>query len=389
MGNRACAAILTVLSATTMIGSASPPAVQNGCVLPLTQGHHSLATVERLPLAQRSNHTFEADDPLPVSMRRELTKVGAALRSGLEGVRAQPRVVSGWERRFPWVSPPDSGPYFGYYTLSMYGADAWTAPCTLKPGADWDTQLLVVANVLGPAITDGRSASFTDDRGGMYIEPKVTRRVAGYPVYEDRVLIVTNRTQPLLVPVTVGRVLEARKAELRDLIAKGRAAQQDEKGSDAMTGAIAQMEALYEQMRQTNPEAAAQLKANIEKMRATTPKVQAVEGQNAATLNASLGRNADDLRRLDSHLSSLSPSARGARAYIGGEHPDEWGLASAGDEGALPLVSFNDDFFDRTAPRSALQVLALIPRGSEDGASAGWKILESIDYSAVAALLTK
>lgn len=388
MGHRAFSAILTALSATTLLGSTASPVVQDGCVLPLAQGHHSLATVERLTLAERDNYTFEADDPLPATMRRELTKVDAALRPQLEAVRAQPRVVSGWERRFPWASPPDTGPYFGYYTLSMYDANAWTGPCTLKPGAEWDAQLLVVANVLGPVITDGRSASFTDDRGGMYIEPKVTRRIAGYPVYEDRVLIVTNRTHPVLVPVTVGRVLEARKAELRDLIAKGNAAQQDETGSDAMAGAIAQMEALYEQMRQTNPEAAKELKANIEKMRATTPQVQAVEGQNAATLNASLRRNSDALRRLDAYIASLSPSAREARAYIGGRHASEWGLASPGDEGALPLASFNDDFFDTTAPRSALQVLALIPRGGEEDA-ARWKMLESLDYSALAALLTK
>jgi hypothetical protein len=149
------------------------------------------------------------------------------------------------------------------------------------------------------------------------------------------------------------------------------------------------MEALYEQMRQTNPAAAKELKANIEKMRATTPKVQAVEGQNAATLNASLRRNSDDLRRLDAYIASLSPSARGARAYIGGTHPDEWGLASPAEEGTFPLASFNDGFFDTTAPRSALQVLALIPRGGAEDEAARWKMLESLDYAALAALLTK
>ena len=62
-----------------------------------------------------------------------------------------------------------------------------------------------------------------------------------------------------------------------------------------------------------------------------------------------------------------------------------------GDEDALPLVSLNPEFFDRSAPRDAIQVLALIPRGSDDDAltKLGWELVESLDYASLTGLLTR
>ena len=393
---------VTLLAAlAALVAPLRPAAGQGGgCTLPVMQLHQALATIESLPLARRDNYTFEPNDPLPRAMRAQLARVGEVVRSAPAvrahqgDLRLEPRITSGWEKRFPWTWPTDSGPYFGYYSLSWYGRSSWGGPCALKKGASWDGQLVVVANAVGTANAAGTSASFTDSAGDMFIEPRVTRRIAGLPVYEDRVLIVTNISRPMLIPVSVERVLRAQMADLRKAIAESRqeaSKQESGSGSAAMTDAIKQLEALYEQMRKTDPKGAAELKTNIEKMRQTTPAVRDVEGQSADTLQAFVSRDTEQLRRLERHLASLSRAERGAQAYLGGKSQDEWGLARAGEEGAYPLVSYNPKFFDRAAPHTALQLLALIPRGGEDEAltKLGWEVLESLDYASLRRLMTR
>lgn len=388
---------LLVMCAT----SAVPAAAQGGgCTLPVMQLHQALATIEALPLSRRDNYTFEQNDPLPRAMRAQLARVGEVVRSApavrahQSDLRIEPRITSGWEKRFPWTWPTDSGPYFGYYTLSWYGHSSWAGPCALKKGASWGGQLMVVANAVGTANAAGTPASFTDGAGDMFIEPRITRRIAGFPVYEDRVLIVTNISRPMLIPVSVERVLKARMADLRKAVAESRgeaSKQESGSGSAAMADAIKQLEALYEQMRETNPKGAAELKANIEKMRQTTPAVRDVERQSGDTLRTFVGRHSEQLRRLEAHLAALSPAERRAQAYIGGKSQDEWGLGHSGDDGAYPLVSYNPAFFDHGAPRTAIQLLALIPRGSEDEALTkfGWELLESLDYASLRGLMTR
>jgi hypothetical protein len=192
----------------------------------------------------------------------------------------------------------------------------------------------------------------------------------------------------------VERVLKAQMVDLRKMIAESSEEMSEQKsgsGSAAMADAIKQLEALYEQMRETNPKGAAELKANIEKMRQTTPAVRDVERRSADTLSAFAGRHTDELRRLEAHLASLSSAERGAQAYVGGRSQDEWGLGHKGDDNAFPLVSFNPEFFDRSAPRDAIQLLALIPRGSDDDAltKLGWQLVESLDYASLRGLLTR
>jgi hypothetical protein len=399
---------ISIISITLLVGllvlstaPASPVVAQDGgCTLPAAQLHHALATVGDLPLARRDNHTFQSGDPLPREMRSRLVRVDEVIRSApalraREGdLRVQPAIASGWDRGFPWKWPPDSGPYFGFYTLGWHGRGAWAGPCAVRKGADAGGGLLVVANAVGPVNAARTSASFTDSAGEMFIEPKITRRIAGYPVYEDHVLIMTNRAQSLLVPVSVERVLKAQAADLRKMVAESggeRSARESGSGSTAMTDAIKQMEALYEQMRESNPKGAAELKANIEKMRQTAPAVRDVERQIADTLAAFAGRHSERLRRLEAHIASLSSAERAAQAYLGGKSRDEWGLGRAGDDGAYPLVSFNPTFFDRAAPRGAIQLLALIPRSGNDEAltKLGWGVLESLDYDALRALMTQ
>jgi hypothetical protein len=377
-------------------------AQSGGCTLPAMQLHHALATVGDLPLARRDNYTFQADDPLPREMRSRLARVGDVIRSAPAlsarggDLRIQPTIASGWDKTFPWKWPTDSGPYFGFYSLAWFGPRAWSPDaCAARKGASSGGGLLMVANAGGPVNAALTSASFTDGAGEMFIEPRITRRISGFPVYEDRVLIVTNSSRPILVPASVERVLEAQAADLRKMLASTREEQsvrESGSGSAAMSDAIKQLEALYEQMRETNPKGAEELKGNIEKMRKTAaPAVRDVEGRIADTLRASSGRNSERLRRLEAHIASLSSAERAAQAYVGGKSQDEWGLGHAGDEGAYALVSFNRAYFDRAAPRGAIQLLALIPRSGTDEAltKLGWELLESLDYDALRALMTR
>jgi hypothetical protein len=399
--------IVTISSVLGLLALSAAPvtraaAQSGGCTLPARQLHHALATVEQPPLARRDNYTFQADDPLPREMRSRLARVGDVIRAapalGAHGgeLRIQPTIASGWDRTFPWKWPADSGPYFGFYSLAWFGPRAWSAgACALRKGAGSGGGLLVVANAAGPVNAARTTASFTDGEGEMFIEPRVTRRVAGFPVYEDHVLIVTNSSRPILVPATVERVLQAQAADLRKMLASTReeqSVQESGSGSAAMADAIKQLEALYEQMRETNPKGAAELKANIEKMRKTAaPAVRDVEGRMADTLRVFAGQHSERLRRLEAHIASLSSAELAAQAYVGRKSRDEWGLGHAGDEGAYALVSLNPAFFDRAAPRGAIQLLALIPRSGSDEAltKLGWEVLESLDYDALRALMTR
>lgn len=392
---------LLALAAADAMGAASAAAQSGGCTLPAGYLHHALATVEQPPLSRRDNYTYEASDPLPREMRSQLARVGEvvraapALRRHAADLRILPTIASGWDRTFPWKWPSESGPYFGFYSLAWFGPRAWSAgACAVRKGAGTGGGLLVLANALGPVNAARTSASFTDSAGEMFLEPKVTRRVAGFPVYEDHVLMVTNSARPLLVPVSVERVLKAQAMDLRKMISSSReeeSVQESGSGSAAMAGAIKQLEALYEQMRETDPKGAAELKTNIEKMRKTTPAVRDVERRSADTLGALADRHSERLRRLEAHLASLSSAERAAQAYMGGKSRDEWELGRAGDEGAYPLVSLNPAFFDRSAPRGAIQLLALIPRSGSDEAltKLGWELLESLDYDALRALMAR
>jgi hypothetical protein len=255
---------------------------------------------------------------------------------------------------------------------------------------------VVVANSIGPAIWGEKQPLLKDDGGGIYPAQKVTRYVGGFPMYENQVVMVTNIRRPLTVPVSMERALRAYIAMYRKDAAKLRGAEQEfseSSGVQALEDAIKQLEQLYESQKTTNPKGAAELKQNIEKMRQQLPTMRETirESNRQGAVNARQGSavTADRIRRIEARLAALSPAERSAQAYWGGQGADEWYLNRPGAPGARPLVALNPDFYDRSAPPTALQAVAIFAHADGDKGLQLFarRVVESLDYARLAAVL--
>ena len=359
-----------------------------------------------------------------LAMRDQLARVDEVVRLAPSvaqppNLRLRPRIVSGWDDGFPFLPAPPNGPFPAYYTLSAYTAGQWDGTCGIKDASEWASQLVIIANSIGTVIWNQKMPVLKDEAGGMHPEPRLTGQVAGFPMYENRAVVVTNIRRPFLVPVSVERVLRARLAERRQDLAKVEAGSQALAGSspsstaqttlkqmEAQYEGMKQMDQVYEQMKAVDPKTAAELQRSnakaladlqqsIEKARRELPagaaKATAINREALPELRRGMDDLREKIRRLEARLEVLSPAERQAQAHYGGVGADEWLLNKPGASDALRLVAVNPDFFDASAPRAALQVLTVIPREGTAGDAGLFarRVLESLDYARLAALLTR
>ena len=97
-------------------------------------------------------------------------------------------------------------------------------------------------------------------------------------------------------------------------------------------------------------------------------------------------------------LASLSPEEKRSQAWLGNPDGSVTNTAPAGTPGAGRLVMLNPDYFDATLPRTAIQLIVLHSRWSNDnsrppGAEYGivaqraYELQESLDYSPLKRLI--
>jgi hypothetical protein len=192
----------------------------------------------------------------------------------------------------------------------------------------------------------GYEAPTDADGRAMFREPRRTRTIGGHAMYNERLVVVTRSPRPLFLPVSRDSFL---RASLRD--------------------------------------------ARTQLTETGMPDSDLARGLR------------DRLRRVQAELDALTPTARASQAwFLEPESPLESGLAEANTPDARPLVVVNPDFLDRTAPRSAVQIVtirlnwgtyfdettrSLDTIGDDDHVSVRrlWQLLNQADWTKISALL--
>ena len=192
--------------------------------------------------------------------------------------------------------------------LSYFVADESGRPVT---GPELNVSLNVYANSPGASVSHRHQLDFegASDINGrtMYFEPKQTRTIGGFPMFDDDVVVIARNHRPLWLPVSRDNFL---RAALRD-----------------------------------------------------TRKAIADTGMPSSDLAQGLRARLDALQ---AESNALSPSELASQAWLGDsasagttEAAINSGLAPAGAPDARPLVIVNPEFLDRSLPRSAVQILAV------------------------------
>jgi hypothetical protein len=217
-------------------------------------------------------------------------------------------------------------------------------------------ELNVAANVFtnapGTTVTERHQLSYegsTDPDGRtIYYEPRRTRTLGGFPMFDDDVVVITRNGRALWLPVT-------REAFLR-------AAIRDTQADIVKTG-------------MPDSALAAGLRERVAHLRA--------------------------------ELAALSPAACRTQAWhVAPESALESGLVAPGTAEARPLVVVNPDLLDRSLPRTAVQIITLRlnwgtyldPQarsvdtiGSDDHVSIRrlWQLLNQADWTKLAAMVVQ
>lgn len=214
-----------------------------------------------------------------------------------------------------------------------------------------------------------------DIENQLFVEPAITGRVAGYPVFEHRYLVVTKNPRPIYIPLSQGEYISgfiARERTLlgdtRSTIAKGSALEQWLANRKAATEGFMQGNAI---VARTDPAKARQQREEFERgMDETERSLRAQDGANRGALTGAAADASSRIQALDAELAGLSPSERAAPAYLptGRNSTTRASGLSARPDGANTqmLIRPNPAFFDRKLPRTAIQVITIDLGGMRD-----------------------
>ncbi len=252
-------------------------------------------------------------------LREKVGRAEAALRAdraanAIRDVRYQAHRSIEWEPRHP------DAPLAAHVHAYLHKPDAWQGKCSLKGYADdvHFATLDVELNDLTELVNLAES-SFAQDGFDAFYEPPLTGRREGYPIYANRVLVITPPGVAPLVPIHVAEYLDFWERKL---------------GSDAdtMTADSApdsEWLAYIKQLESSDPGQAAELRKSLQ--------------EGAATLAQGHGETSVQLQRLRKLRASLSEAERNAPVYLTGEAMarDPFGYAKPTDLGAHRLVRIN------------------------------------------------
>ncbi len=208
-------------------------------------------------------------------------------------------------------------------------------------------------------LPDGRHVNF---------QPTKTQDLSGFPLYDDQLLVITRGTRPVWVPVTRAQYLEAliafEQRELaRDEERLGKVSDPYQKFVDEREARRVAREKTYQALKASSPARAEEfLRTSLDMdakmdagLKAAAPSV-AMRGD-----PRTLAR--DIIQGLRGRLAQMPAAERGQQAWLARRSPQEGEyfrpLVPPGTADARPLVAFNPDFFDRTLPRTAWQLLTV------------------------------
>ncbi len=202
-----------------------------------------------------------------------------------------------------------------------------------------------------------------DSSGHMYLEPPVVGQLAGSPIYDGGMVVMTKITRPMFLPVTRERFLLSQIAAARQGLSdyEGERAHGTPEGSwaEEKEEAIRVFEKSLRGLSKRDPAHADELRKDFLTRLDVTETVKRQEGAYyKLDTQAGVESFSKRIKSLEAELAALSVEERHAPAYLGGPSDRPSLLSDAGPE-ARRLVVPNPDFFDRSAPRTSLQTLAI------------------------------
>lgn len=331
----------------------------------------------------------------------------------------------------PCVSHPP-GFYFyilpWFYVLTeprdRFGHVDYQAPLVVGLVNEEPQEVWVAVNNLTRTLGDmpwAERVRLPDGRQIRYMPRETAARVGGFPVYENRLgdhLVLTKRDRAPWMAVTREQFVLTLIRERERLIAPradekkrtpppcGDAYERWMSGGDERRQTT---ESAYQTLKKTDPAAAERYRAEMEKMEADTPtelkeaqaRCEAEQKQAAQRPPEHVGPDRV-LESLRAELARMTPTERASPAWYDklAEGPDASGLVAPHAPRAVELVTTNPDFFDRSRPRTDLQVISVdIEYGPTVGADhanlrhddlVDWRLYEFLtttDWQRVAALL--
>lgn len=275
-------------------------------------------------------------------------------------------------------------------------------------GGEANTSANISLNYLGRTLWYTRHEQYQMPDGRyIFYTPQKTAEVAGFPLYDNSALILTRGARPYWVPVTCEQFLIAAIRFYEAALAKSKESldripsdlyqewiqgkEERRRVREQSYAAVKKMDpAKAEQFRKLSEDMEAGMEA---KMKAMAPDVARIKADDDSHDRKMI----DSLRKELAGMSSAKRNSQAWRGRIdekeflsrGGFHSE---LVPAGTADAGPLVAINPDFFDKSLPRSAIQVITvdLAPGGHSEtfiGVQRLREMLATTDWNKVAGLL--
>ena len=267
----------------------------------------------------------------------------------------------------------------------------------------------ICANDLACLFPTFKDPVLTDDAGPMFAAPRRVADFHGYPAYAapngDFGIVLTKRSAPLVVPVSLERVIRHNLADARAAVTKSQAADAAIPEEDRQ--ALAQMKATIAEIRANKmgmPRAQVDTIANEMQKQADGLLAQRKAARAQYAFLADSGKKITQRRvsMLEKLLATKSRAELDAPATVGDHYRFVVGKADLAPEempagvDAIQLVSPNPAFFDRRLASTDLQLLIVF--GGDDsearrshmlmGTRARKPVFDALDWTALAALLS-
>jgi hypothetical protein len=265
---------------------------------------------------------------------------------------------------------------------------------------------LFFINDLRPVILDHLGLrKWEDARGDMYLEPAKTGDVAGFPMYND-LLVIARPGDSIWAPVPVERFGKTLAAQL-----KSDADDAEKSRTRAKTDLELFLSAPEQQKRRAEIEAARQGSDAASDVR----RLESFFAEDEAAIRSKVNPDpskAKDVQwyfgpvnayqEVQNQLAGLDAAHRGAPVCVtGADSPERWRMkiAPAGTPGCRRVVEANLGLFRPELPRSAIQLItvenidycrrevASQKQKTTEGCAAILEVVRQLDWPRVAALL--
>ena len=255
-----------------------------------------------------------------------------------------------------------TGPIPGYLMVGAFSY-AYYAGTTRVVLADEGPHFFVDVNSLMRLYSD--AAEIARDEGGkIFPLAENTRSLQGFPLYSG-CLVITKITRPIFLPVSAEQILQAKIHQAQTELAKAQAdhhqqASEYDRWIANRDKRARSREVAYQALLRSNPNGAANFLRDTEENDRKQEERLRADKANAGVLSVAEQFRQRELDGYEAELASLSPEQRTAQAWYSWDRP--YGarfLADPSEPKARPLARFNPDFFDRSHPRTDIQVLVV------------------------------